>query len=318
MEFRAVLVSTVRSRHRVSQMADGVVGAFGFLSESQLVNTALTRAKSWLAVVGDPVALCSIGNCGTLWRTYLKHCQKADGIHPPDLSLDDIWQHSQSLTNLLTVSTVNDSVIGNLLSQISLDPHSQSQDIARASPLLTLETTSSVSVSTSSASSSAAASAMEPYKTISVGDSQQRPSTYTSKTSSIQSSEIFQSHRTSAQRAATQAQSQPQDRGRRAMSEHSSSVESDADEKGSRSVTSARRAAAAAAGVGRAAMISFDEWSMDYRLEPDEIFRQLVKVCILVSFVFVQVLCCALMLTYASRRLTKYIDSLLCICYHIC
>jgi len=273
-------------------MADGVVGAFGFLSESQLVNTALTRAKSWLAVVGDPVALCSIGNCGTLWRTYLKHCQKADGIHPPDLSLDDIWQHSQSLTNLLTVSTVNDSVIGNLLSQISLDPHSQSQDIARASPLLTLETTSSVSVSTSSASSSAAASAMEPYKTISVGDSQQRPSTYTSKTSSIQSSEIFQSHRTSAQRAATHAQSQPQDRGRRAVSEHSSSVESDGDEKGSRSMTSARRAAAAAGGVGRAAVISFDEWSMDYRLEPDEIFRQLVKVCILVSFVFVQVLCC--------------------------
>ena len=305
-----MLVSTVRSRHRVSQMADGVVGAFGFLSESQLVNTALTRAKSWLAVVGDPVALCSIGNCGTLWRTYLKHCQKADGIHPPDLSLDDIWQHSQSLTNLLTVSTVNDSVIGNLLSRISLDPHSQSQDIAQASPLLTLETTSSVSVSTSSASSSAAASAMEPYKTISVGD--------TSKTSSIQSSEIFQSHRTSAQRAATHAQSQPQDRGRRAVSEHSSSVESDGDEKGSRSVTSARRAAAAAAGVGRAAVISFDEWSMDYRLEPDEIFRQLVKVCILVSFVFVQVLCCALMLTYASRRLTKYIDSLLCICYHIC
>lgn len=306
-----MLVSTVRSRHRVSQMADGVVGAFGFLSESQLVNTALTRAKSWLAVVGDPVALCSIGNCGTLWRTYLKHCQKADGIHPPDLSLDDIWQHSQSLTNLLTVNTVSDTVIGNLLSQISLDPHSQSQDIARASPLLTLETTSSVSVSTSSASSSAAASAMEPYKTISVGD--------TSKTSSIQSSGIFQSHRTSAQRAATQAQSQPQDRGRRAVSEHSSSEESDGDEKGSRSVTSARCAAAAAAGgVGRAAVISFDEWSMDYRLEPDEIFRQLVKVCILVSFVFVQVLCCALMLTYASRRLTKYIDSLLCICYHIC
>jgi len=74
-----VFVSTVRSRHHVAQLSATTAvsgGEFGLLSEAQLVNTALTRAKSWLAVIGDPVALCSLGNCGTLWRAYLRHCQK--------------------------------------------------------------------------------------------------------------------------------------------------------------------------------------------------------------------------------------------------
>ena len=283
MEFRAVFVSTVRSRHRVSQMADGGVGEFGFLSESQLVNTALTRAKSWLAVVGDPVALCSVGSCGALWRTYLKHCQKAGGIHPTELNLEDIWQHSQSLTNLLTVNTVNSggSVVSTMLSQVSRDHHSQSQDVARASPLLTLETTSLASVSTSSTSSSSAATtASGPCKTVSVGDSQQRPS-QASMYTSVQSSVVSQSRRsaTQPQRNATQERSQAQARGRRASSEHS-----DSDEKVSpRVAVSARHDVAAAGRVGSAAVISLAEWSLDYQLEPDEIIRQLVKVCILAS-----------------------------------
>ena len=36
---------------------------YGFLSNSKLLNTAITRAQSLVAVVGDPVALCSIGRC---------------------------------------------------------------------------------------------------------------------------------------------------------------------------------------------------------------------------------------------------------------
>jgi len=305
MEFRAVFVSTVRSRHRVSQMATSGVGEFGFLSESQLVNTALTRARSWLAVIGDPVALCSIGNCGALWRTYLKHCQKAGGIHPTDLSLEDIWQHSQTVTNLLTVNTVNtgSSVLSTVLSQGSRDPHGQSQDVARASPLLTVETVSSASVSTSSASSlSATAAALEPYKTVSVGESQRHPSVHASQTLPLQSSGVPRSHthRIATQRTATQARSQAQARGRHAVSEHSSSEECNSDDKPSPGRTESRghRAAAAAAGVMTASVISFAEWSLDYQLEPDEIIRQLVKVCILVSCIFVQEYCCALIFIF--------------------
>ena len=34
-----------------------------FLSNAKLLNTALTRAQSLVAVVGDPVALVSVGKC---------------------------------------------------------------------------------------------------------------------------------------------------------------------------------------------------------------------------------------------------------------
>lgn len=36
---------------------------FGFLSSARLLNTAVTRARSLVVVVGDPIALCSVGKC---------------------------------------------------------------------------------------------------------------------------------------------------------------------------------------------------------------------------------------------------------------
>lgn len=60
-EFRAVFISTVRTTHlaerpgRVARHAvtecDGSVGDFGFLSDQKLLNTALTRAQSFVGVV---------------------------------------------------------------------------------------------------------------------------------------------------------------------------------------------------------------------------------------------------------------------------
>lgn len=40
---------------------------YGFLSNYKLLNTAITRAQSLVAVVGDPIALCSIGRCRYLY-----------------------------------------------------------------------------------------------------------------------------------------------------------------------------------------------------------------------------------------------------------
>jgi AAA domain len=91
MEFRAVFISTVRSRHLAQTMRCDAGGEFGFLSEQKLLNTALTRAKSWLGVVGDPVALCSLGDCCQIWIQFLKHCEMLGGITPKDLKLEDIW-----------------------------------------------------------------------------------------------------------------------------------------------------------------------------------------------------------------------------------
>ena len=63
-QFRVIFLSTVRTRHTCD--ADSAVEEYmdyGFLSNVKLLNTAITRAQSLVAVVGDPVALCSIGKC---------------------------------------------------------------------------------------------------------------------------------------------------------------------------------------------------------------------------------------------------------------
>lgn len=61
-QFRAIFLSTVRTRRTCTgTKVSGEEMDFGFLSNSKLLNTAITRAQSLVAVVGDPVALCSIG-----------------------------------------------------------------------------------------------------------------------------------------------------------------------------------------------------------------------------------------------------------------
>lgn len=70
-QFRAVFLSTVRTR-RTCQAASEL--DYGFLSNRKLLNTAITRAQSLVAVVGDPVALCSIGRCRKVWERFINIC----------------------------------------------------------------------------------------------------------------------------------------------------------------------------------------------------------------------------------------------------
>ena len=106
-EFRAVFVSVVRTRRTcVSDKDDARESSnFGFLSSLKLLNTAFTRAQSLIAVVGDPVAVCSVGACKWVhskisfalscknvywtwflyfrqaWATYLSLCNREGGLH---------------------------------------------------------------------------------------------------------------------------------------------------------------------------------------------------------------------------------------------
>lgn len=81
-QFRAIFLSTVRTRRTLpnsgslnsnSQAEDM---DYGFLSNSKLLNTAITRAQSLVAVVGDPVALCSIGRCRKVWERFIEICNQ--------------------------------------------------------------------------------------------------------------------------------------------------------------------------------------------------------------------------------------------------
>ncbi|KAK4872883.1 hypothetical protein RN001_014912 [Aquatica leii] len=71
-QFRAVFLSTVRTRRTC--VNGETANDYGFLSNSKLLNTAITRAQSLIAVVGDPIALCSIGRCSKVWERFIQVC----------------------------------------------------------------------------------------------------------------------------------------------------------------------------------------------------------------------------------------------------
>ena len=54
---------------------------FGFLSDPRLLNAAMTRAQSLLAIVGDPMSLCSVGACRNLWKDFLHRCDANKGLY---------------------------------------------------------------------------------------------------------------------------------------------------------------------------------------------------------------------------------------------
>ncbi|CAB4003242.1 probable helicase with zinc finger domain isoform X2, partial [Paramuricea clavata] len=71
-EFKALFISTVRTMKTCSWIegrnSDLSELDFGFLSDPRFLNAAVTRAQSLLAVVGDPMSLCSVGECRNLWK----------------------------------------------------------------------------------------------------------------------------------------------------------------------------------------------------------------------------------------------------------
>uniref|UniRef100_A0A3B1IM46 Probable helicase with zinc finger domain n=1 Tax=Astyanax mexicanus TaxID=7994 RepID=A0A3B1IM46_ASTMX len=92
-QFRVLFLSTVRTRHtckhkqtaikRKEQLVEDSTEDldYGFLSNYKLLNTAITRAQSLVAVVGDPIALCSVGRCRKFWETFISICHENGSLH---------------------------------------------------------------------------------------------------------------------------------------------------------------------------------------------------------------------------------------------
>ena len=82
-EFRALFISTVRTVHTCKTNTASGTGEklyLEFLTDPKLLNTAVTRARSLVAVVGDPVSLCTVGDCRDLWKDYIKRCNNNGGL----------------------------------------------------------------------------------------------------------------------------------------------------------------------------------------------------------------------------------------------
>ena len=45
------------------------------------MNTAITRAKSLVAVVGDPFSLCTVGECRGNWKDYIRRCNNLQALY---------------------------------------------------------------------------------------------------------------------------------------------------------------------------------------------------------------------------------------------
>ncbi|KAF2894879.1 hypothetical protein ILUMI_11296, partial [Ignelater luminosus] len=80
-QFRAVFLSTVRTRRTCTSIENGSDDSdYGFLSNSKLLNTAITRAQSLVAVIGDPVALCTVGRCSKVWERFIQICVQNNSL----------------------------------------------------------------------------------------------------------------------------------------------------------------------------------------------------------------------------------------------
>ncbi|XP_071941737.1 3'-5' exoribonuclease HELZ2-like [Antedon mediterranea] len=98
-EFRALFISVVRTRAtlvkthvaaKYNSPDESAEFYYGFLSDEKLLNTAFTRAKSLLMVVGDPIAMCSIGLCSKVWEKFLQKCENHGSLYPTNLTLQQI------------------------------------------------------------------------------------------------------------------------------------------------------------------------------------------------------------------------------------
>lgn len=91
-EYRALLLSTVRTCYSRDDgdleedagfLTNPKVGQLSVAGEGvalvssnplQLFNTAVTRAKEWLIVCGEPITLCTVGSNRLCWIELIKKC----------------------------------------------------------------------------------------------------------------------------------------------------------------------------------------------------------------------------------------------------
>ncbi|XP_033629468.1 helicase with zinc finger domain 2-like [Asterias rubens] len=122
-QYRVLIVSTVRTRNTLNtskmqswshispMLRPDETYDHGFLSDIRLLNTAMTRAQSLVLVVGDSVALCSVGKCSTIWQAYLNKCKDHGTLLPTEFTMDMILQGIEAQTQDFTsnLPTLNQS-----------------------------------------------------------------------------------------------------------------------------------------------------------------------------------------------------------------
>ncbi len=63
-----------------------------FLTDRELINTVMSRARYSIAVVGDPVVLCTFGSCRSIWQSYLEKCEELTGLYTNQYTVEKIQE----------------------------------------------------------------------------------------------------------------------------------------------------------------------------------------------------------------------------------
>ena len=83
-EFRALFISTVRTSLTFPKLDTPEDNSqqlyWEFFSDPKLLNTAVTRAMSLVAIIGDAISLCSVGECRGNWRDYIRRCDQLGSL----------------------------------------------------------------------------------------------------------------------------------------------------------------------------------------------------------------------------------------------
>ena len=78
-------------------------GSTTLLHYFQLLNTAITRAREWLIVIGEPVTLCTVGLNRVCWMEFIKYCCQCKSFEYPPV---DSEQFENSLENKFVLRSV--------------------------------------------------------------------------------------------------------------------------------------------------------------------------------------------------------------------
>ncbi|KAK7915419.1 hypothetical protein WMY93_011180 [Mugilogobius chulae] len=85
LQFRVVIISAVHSRDSLKTRD---VTGLELFNDVRVLNTALTRARSLVVVVGDAAALCCFGQCSQIWKNYIDYCIHNNSVDPLYFSKD--------------------------------------------------------------------------------------------------------------------------------------------------------------------------------------------------------------------------------------
>ncbi|XP_072308707.1 3'-5' exoribonuclease HELZ2-like [Eucyclogobius newberryi] len=85
LQFRVVIISAVHSRDSLTTRH---LTGLELFNDVRVLNTALTRARSLVLVVGDAAALCCFGQCSQIWKDYVDYCIHSNSVDPLYFSKD--------------------------------------------------------------------------------------------------------------------------------------------------------------------------------------------------------------------------------------